>query len=157
MISAVPDYLPTSLSTPPGIISYFHGSLPGGDMAEKEIIPNIYNYAGFENTMYSFNVCKHDAICRYGKVYNVNNYNIELIKPFLDAVKIIVQNSRLIPRFNFYPDGAKAVFTFNEQKITVEYDTDEPESVFVSKYINNVLHIKDTTINNLSRALGAFL
>ena len=123
----------------------------------KKIESPVSDYNSFEKILISFNNCKDDAISRYKQVYKTNDYNIEDVNPFLDAIKTVVCNLRLIPRFSFYPDGAKAVFISHEQEITAEYDFDEPESVFVSKFTDGVLHIKDTTINNLSRTFGAFL
>ena len=175
MISAVYQYLPATISSPPAITRLYqsgNNSTTNGlfsdtfyfdreqniiFMTDKEIKPNINNYSGFESIIRLFNNCKDDAILRYKQVYKTDNYNDEAIKPFLDAIKTVVYNSRLIPRFSFYPDGAKAVFAFNEQEITVEYDLDESTSVFVSKFIDGVLHIKDTKIDNLGQALGAFL
>ena len=175
MIPAVSEYLPVAFSSPPAIMQFYqaiNNSITNGllsdtfyldkeqniiFMLDKEIKTNINNYLGFENINNLFNNYKNDAILRYKQVYKTDNYNVEVAKPFLDAIKTVVYNSRLIPRFSFYPDGAKAVFVYHEQEITVEYDFDEPTSVFVSKFIGDILNIKDTTIDDLSKALGAFL
>jgi len=125
--------------------------------SDKEILFPANDYFGFETVIHSFNICKDDAISRYRQVYKTSNYNSDVARPFLDAIKVIVYNSRLIPRFSFYPDGAKAVFTFNNQEITIEYDFDEPEFIFVSKFVDGVLHIKNSTIDNLSHAWGEFM
>jgi hypothetical protein len=125
--------------------------------SDKGITLTANDYFGFETVIRSFNSCKYDAISRYKQVYKTDNYNTDALKSFLDAIKEIVYNSRLIPRFNFYPDGAKAVFILHDQEITVEYDLDEPEFVFVSKFVDEVLHIKNSTIDNLSHAWGEFM
>jgi hypothetical protein len=172
MISAVPDHIPTSLSSPPAIMQYVGNPIARDflsyilkfkerqyiiSMPDETVKLNTNNYAGFETAIYHFNNCKDDAISRYKQVYKTDHCNTEEAEHFLNAIKTIVYNSRLVPRFSFYPDGAKAIFTFRQQEITVEYDFDEPESAFVSKSINDVLHIKDTTIDNLAQVLGTFL
>lgn len=175
MISPVLEQLPTTRISPPAIIlpsqsaddTYLRNPLfnfykPDKKqrvifISDKEIMLTAHDYTGFETAIYSFNNCKYDAISRYKQVYKTDNYNTDAARPFLDAIKEIVYNSRLIPRFSFYPDGAKAVFIFNEQEITVEYDFDEPEFIFVSKFVDDVLHIKNITIGNLSHALGEFM
>ena len=174
MITAVSPYIATALFSPPAIIRFYQDintSIPNDlpydfesskkreitFMSDMIIKINSNYYSGFEYTTCLYNNCKDDAILRYKQVYKADYYNIEPLKPFLNAIKTIVYNLRCIPRFSFYPDGAKAVFIFREQEITVEYDFDEPASAFVSKFIGDVLHIRDTTIDNLSQALGAFL
>jgi hypothetical protein len=140
MIPVVCPYLPVALSFPPAITRLYqsdNNSTTNGllsdtfyldreqniiFMLDKEIKTNINDYSGFENIIYLFNKRKDDAILRYKQVYKSDNYNVEAVKPFLDTIKTIVYNSRLIPRFSFYPDGAKAVFVSDEQEITVEYD-----------------------------------
>jgi len=126
-------------------------------ISDKEIVLTVNNYFGFEIAIHSFNNCKLDAISRYKQVYKTDHYNTDALKPFLEAIKVIVYNSRLIPRFSFYPDGAKAVFILHDQEITVEYDLDEPEFVFVSKFVDEVLHIKNITVDNLSYAWGEIM
>ena len=126
-------------------------------MTDKEIKINVTNYNGFENIIRSFNNNKDDAISRYKQIYKTDYFNLEMLKPLLNAIETIVHYSRFIPRLSFYPDGARVVFIINEQEVTIEYDIDEPEVVFVSKYIKEVLYIKNTTINNLSQTLGAFI
>jgi hypothetical protein len=172
MIFTAPEHLPTTINLPPAIIRSYQStsdSIPLDSLLkydnklnsiiilDNKIKLNANNYNGFERTIYSFNSCKEDAISRYKQIYKTGDFNSEAAKPFLDAIKEIVYNSRFIPRFSFYPDGAKAVFNLCEQEITVEYDFDEPEFAFVSKFIDDVLHVKDTTIVNLGHAFGEFL
>jgi len=172
MIYTTPECLPTTISSPPAIIRSHQSTsdsipldsllkydkkLNSNIILDNKIKLNANNYYSFESMIYSFNNCKEDAISRYKQVYKTGNFNTEAAKPFLDAIKEIVCNSRFIPRFSFYPDGAKAVFNLCEQEITVEYDFDEPEFAFVSKFIDDVLHVKDTTIVNLGHAFGEFM
>ena len=164
MITAVSPNLSSALFFPPAIIRFYQDintSIPNDlpyDFESDTIIKiNSNYYSGFENTVRLFNNCKDDAISRYKQVYKTNYYNTEPLNPFLNAIKTIVYNSRHIPRFSFYPDGARAAFVFYEQEITVIYDVDEPDFAFVSKFIGDDLYIKDTAIDKLSQALGAFL
>ena len=175
MISAMPDNIPIEFSSPPAITQSYRSSknlaikysLPGNIdsykrqdviiMSDNKTILNIINYTGFESAINSFDNCINDAISRYKKVYKPDNYNTELVNPFLRAIKPIIIYSRLIPKFYFYPDGARAVFIFNQQEITIEYDFEDTSSFLVSKFINNTLHIKDATIDNLGQAFGVFL
>jgi len=98
-----------------------------------------------------------EAVSRYKQIYKENIFNAKATQPFLKAIKEIVRNLQLLPRLSFYPDGAKAVFISNDQEVTVEYDFDEPEKAFVSKFIDGVLNVKDATISNLSLKFGEFL
>lgn len=159
MIYTTLEQLPTTIISPPAIMRPYQSDKKQNGIlfSDKGILLTANNYVGFETAIYSFNNCKDDAMSRYRQVYKTSNYNTDAVRPFLDAIKVIVYNSRLIPRFSFYPDGAKAVFIFNEQEITVEYDFDEPEFVFVSKFVDDVLHIKNTALDNLSHALGEFM
>jgi hypothetical protein len=181
MIYPAFEQIPTTITLPPSAIMRFHQSANDIDpwdslfnypnnnnnnidkkqkiilFSDKKIMLTAIDYFGFETVIHSFNNCKADAVSRYKQVYKTDKYNTDVLKPFLDAIQVIVYNSRLIPRFSFYPDGAKAVFTFNNQEITVEYDFDEPEFVFVSKFVDDVLHVKNSTIDNLSHAWGEFM
>ena len=49
------------------------------------------------------------------------------------------------------------MFIIQQKEITIEYDFDDPESVLISKFINDILHIKEATISNLNQLFGAFL
>jgi len=169
------DTIPADFFSPPAITQPYQSSknsimgysFPGSinsykrqdiiSIADNKIMLNIINYTGFESTINSFNNCKNDAISRYKIVYKADEYNTELVNPFLNAIKTIVYNSRFIPKFYFYPDGARAIFIINQQEITIEYDFEEPTSILVSKFIDEELYIKDATIDNLGLALGAFL
>jgi len=175
MIENTAHHLLTAYLTPPAIERSYHSSnylkediIPSYiynydktkntiSFTNKNIYTNIFDYYGLENAMCNFNNCMNDAISRYEQVYNTKGYNILIINPFLEAIKNIILNLRFVPRFSFYPDGAKAVFTLEQQEITVEFDIDEPDCAFLSKSKNNVLYIKDTTVNNLSHAFGSFI
>lgn len=175
MAIALPYNASTGLFTPAAITQLYHASnkpensnlfldiINFDKMLEaiiklgSKVIQNFVIYKGLENTINSYNICKDDAISRYKKVYKTDNYNIELIKPFLEAVKSIVYYSRLLPRFSFYPDGARAVFIIDQKEITIEYDFDDPETILLSKFIDDNLHVKETTIYNLNQSLGVFL
>jgi len=178
MIYTTLEQLPTTMTSPPAIMRPYQSA---DDAFLRDPLFNLYNnkidkkqeiilfsdkktpltandYFSFESVIRSFfNSCKYDAISRYKQVYKTDNYNTDALKSFLDAIKVIVYNLRLIPRFSFYPDGAKAVFILDDQEITVEYDLDEPEFVFVSKFVDEVLHIKNITVDNLSHAWGEFM
>jgi len=171
-----PPALPATLPTPPAIIQYYgvannlsldilspntykldsnqkHISF----IADKEMKSNVTNYNGFENIIRSFNNNKNEAISKYKQIYKTDYFNFEILESFLTAIETTVRYSRFIPRFSFYPDGARVLFIINKEEVTIEYDFDEPEAVFISKYIKEVLYIKNATINNISQTLGAFV
>jgi len=175
MINAAPYYIPAELFSPPAIMQSYettnksiHNNLffngvdssrikEGYIKLDSKLIRKFIAYEGFEIIINSYNNCKEDAISRYKKVYKTDNYDIEPIEPFFNAIKSIVHHYRIIPRLSFYPDGALAMFIIQQKEITIEYDFDDPESVLISKFINDILHIKEATISNLNQLFGAFL
>lgn len=105
----------------------------------------------------SFKACINDAITRYKKVYQNDNFDLCQAKEFLEVVELIFINSRLVPRITFYPDGIMVVFTVNQQEVTVDYNFDELKSILVSKFAGNILYAKKSALDRMSQAVMGFL
>jgi hypothetical protein len=94
-----------------------------------------------------------DAVNRYKKLANSSNYAIKPAEPFLLSLKSLDLNS---PRITFYEDGAKARFSYRQKEFVADYNYEEPDSIFVSTFIGDVLVVKDGEPRALLEILERF-
>jgi hypothetical protein len=76
-----------------------------------------------------------DAITRYKLVNHAAGYDTAPAEPFLSALKNL--SCRFVPRITFYDDVAKARLLFKKREYTVDYDYEEPATMFVSTFHDN--------------------
>jgi hypothetical protein len=94
-----------------------------------------------------------DAVNRYKRLANSSNYDKKPAEPFLGSLKLLNLN---FPRITFYADGAKARFFYRQKEFVADYNYEEPDSIFVSTFIDDVLVVKDGEPRALMEILGRF-
>jgi hypothetical protein len=94
-----------------------------------------------------------DAINRRKMLANLSDYDIKPAVIFLAALKLLYPE---LPRISFYENGAKARFFYQQREFVADYDYEEPDSVFVSTFIDDILVVKDGSPNTLLEILEHF-
>jgi hypothetical protein len=112
-------------------------------------------YSQIQNTaIINFDYYINDAIQRYKLVNHADSYDLTLAKPFLSALRTFCYS--VVPRITFYDDAVKVRLIFNQQEFIIDYDYEEPDSVFVSTFEDDNLIIKDGNIAEIYALLRSF-
>jgi hypothetical protein len=103
-----------------------------------------------------FSSCITDAIRRYKLVNHVDDYDTTPAKPFLSAIKSLIQID-IVPNISFYKDAVKVTLNFNQREFIIDYDYEDPEFIFISTFEDDRLKIKEGKITTqLYEMLGSF-
>jgi hypothetical protein len=91
--------------------------------------------------------CVLDAISRYKKL---NNTDIDFspAKSFLLTLRNF-SSSITVLRITFYADGAKVRTQFAKTEFIIDFDFEEPDSVFVTTFRDDKMFVKDCKVNGL--------
>jgi addiction module RelB/DinJ family antitoxin len=97
-----------------------------------------------------------DALRRYKVVNNNNNANVDiaLVEPFLQAIQALGPQAE--PRITFYGDAVKARIVFRGQDFTIDYNFEEPDSVFILSRRDGKLFVKDCKLADMAKTLELF-
>jgi DNA-damage-inducible protein J len=94
-----------------------------------------------------------DAMRRYKAV---NNAGLDIAKaePFLQALWGL--GSVVEPRITFYDEAVKARLKFKDREFVIDYNFEEPETVFILSRQNGKLFAKDCALADIEKTLGLF-
>jgi DNA-damage-inducible protein J len=94
-----------------------------------------------------------DALRRYKAVNNAD-FDIAKAEPFLQALWRL--GSIVEPRITLYEEAVKVRLKFNDREFVIDYNFEEPETVFVLSRQDGKLFAKDCALADIERTLGLF-
>jgi hypothetical protein len=97
--------------------------------------------------------CVADALNRY-KTLNNADINYTPAEMLLSTLRGI--SGVKILRITFYEDGAKIRIRFARTDFIIDFDFEEPDSVFITTFKNGTMVIKDCKIGDLQETLELF-
>jgi len=102
----------------------------------------------------AFSSCINDGIQRYKLINNADSCDTKPANLFLSMLESLSYIA--IPRITFYTDAVKARITFYQREFFIDYDYEEPESVFISTFEGDKLLVKDGPVKSLLQILESF-
>jgi antitoxin component of RelBE/YafQ-DinJ toxin-antitoxin module len=94
-----------------------------------------------------------DALRRYKAVNNVD-FDITKAEPFLQALWRLCSIAQ--PRITFYKEAVKVRLKFKGREFVIDYNFEEPETVFILSRQDGKLFAKDCALADIERTLGLF-
>jgi antitoxin component of RelBE/YafQ-DinJ toxin-antitoxin module len=94
-----------------------------------------------------------DALRRYKAVNNAD-FDIAKAELFLQALWGL--DSIAEPRITFYEEAVKVRLKFKGKEFVIDFNFEEPETVFVLSRQDGKLFAKDCAFTNIERTLGLF-
>jgi addiction module RelB/DinJ family antitoxin len=94
-----------------------------------------------------------DALRRYKAVNNAD-FDIAKAEPFLQALWGL--DSIVEPRITFYKEAVKVRLKYKGREFVIDYNFEEPKTVFVLSRQEEKLFAKDCALTNIERTLGLF-
>jgi addiction module RelB/DinJ family antitoxin len=94
-----------------------------------------------------------DALRRYKAVNNVD-FDIAKAESFLQALWGL--GSIIEPRITLYAEAVKIRFKFKGRDFVIDYNFEEPETVFILSRQDGKLFAKDCALADIERTLGLF-
>jgi len=95
-----------------------------------------------------------DAIRRYKTVNKKTNYDIAKAEPFLQAVESIGSHS--LKRITLQENAVKIKLNYKNMEYVLDYNFEEPDSVFILTRKEENLMVKDCNLSNISNTLKLF-
>ncbi|GHV87452.1 hypothetical protein AGMMS50255_7480 [Spirochaetia bacterium] len=95
-----------------------------------------------------------DALRRYKVVNNNAEFDTALADPLLQAIQAIGPQAKL--RITFYSDAVKVRLTSGGQDFTIDYNIEEPDSVFILSRKDGKLLVKDCKLADIAKTLELF-
>ena len=95
-----------------------------------------------------------DALRRY-KVVNSNaDFDIALAEPFLQVIQALGPQAG--PRITFYSDAVKIRLSYGGRDFAIDYNFEEPDSVFILSRTDGKLFVKDCKLADMAKTLELF-
>ena len=94
-----------------------------------------------------------DALRRYKAVSNAD-FDIAKAEPLLQALWGL--GSIVEPRITFYKEAVKVRFKFKGREFVIDYNFEEPETVFILSRQDGKLFAKDCALADIEKTLGRF-
>jgi antitoxin component of RelBE/YafQ-DinJ toxin-antitoxin module len=95
-----------------------------------------------------------DALRRYKVINNNAEFEIALAEPFLQAIQAL--GAQAEPRITFYSNAVKIRLTSGGRDFTIDYNFEEPDSVFILSRKDNKLFVKDCILADIAKTLELF-
>ena len=94
-----------------------------------------------------------DALRRYKAVNNAD-FDLAKAEPFLQSLRLLGSFEEL--RITFYQEAVKVRLKFNGREFVIDYNFEEPETVFILSRQNGKLFVKDCALSDMEKTLGLF-
>jgi DNA-damage-inducible protein J len=94
-----------------------------------------------------------DALRRH-KAVNHAGFDIAKAEPFLQTLWGL--GSLIEPRITLYEEAVKVRFKFSGREFVIDYNFEEPETVFILSRQDGKLFAKDCAIADIEKTLGLF-
>jgi antitoxin component of RelBE/YafQ-DinJ toxin-antitoxin module len=95
-----------------------------------------------------------DALRRYKVVNNNADLDITSAEPFLQAIRAL--GSQVSPRLTFYEDAVKVRLSCSGRDFVIDYNFEEPNSVFILSRKDGKLFVKDCSLTDIAKTLELF-
>jgi DNA-damage-inducible protein J len=95
-----------------------------------------------------------DALRRYKAVNNKADFDITKAEPFLQTIQAL--GPQVKPRITFYENAVKVRINRNEREYVIDYNFEEPETVFILSRKDEKLIVKDCTLTEIAKTLELF-
>jgi DNA-damage-inducible protein J len=95
-----------------------------------------------------------DALRRYRAVNNKSDFDIAKAEPFLQAVHALRMQNKT--RITFYEDAVKVRLDHAGREYVIDYNFEEPDSVFIVSRKDGKLFVKDCPLAGISKTLELF-
>jgi hypothetical protein len=95
-----------------------------------------------------------DALRRYKAVNNKADFDIVKAEPFLRILRTL--DLREKPRITLYEKAIKVRLAFKEQQFVIDYNFEEPDSVFILTRKEGKLFIKDCKLTEILQTVELF-
>jgi addiction module RelB/DinJ family antitoxin len=95
-----------------------------------------------------------DALRRYKAVNSNANFDIAKAEPFLQALRGL--GPFVEPRITLYEDSIKIRLGFKGKEFVIDYNFEEPETVFILSGQDGKLHIKDCELAAIEKTMELF-
>ena len=95
-----------------------------------------------------------DALKRYNAINNKNDFNIEKAEPFLTAIESLGSDTGM--RITLQENAVKARLNYNGKEFVLDYNFEEPDSMFILKRKDGKLFVKDCHISKINEVLESF-
>jgi addiction module RelB/DinJ family antitoxin len=95
-----------------------------------------------------------DALRRYKVVNNNADFDLTPAEPFLQAIATLGPQAE--PRITFYSDAVKVRLAYNGQDFAIDYNFEEPDSVFILSRKDGKLFVKDCNLADIAKTLELF-
>jgi addiction module RelB/DinJ family antitoxin len=95
-----------------------------------------------------------DALRRYKVVNNNAGLDITPAEPFLQAIRAL--GSPVSPRITFYEDAVKVRLSSGGRDFVIDYNFEEPNSVFILSRKDGKLFVKDCSLSDIAKTLELF-
>jgi hypothetical protein len=91
---------------------------------------------------------------RYKTVNNRTDFDIAKTEPFLRTIETI--GSDKSPRITLQKNAVKVRFNFKGKNYALDYNIEEPDSVFILSRKDGKLFVKDCNLSGISETLERF-
>jgi hypothetical protein len=121
-------------------------------------VPSNHETKGLRFAEYAANEAANDealidAFRRYKAVHNID-FDITKAEPFLQVLWRL--GSIVEPRITLYEEAVKARLKFKDREFVIDYNFEEPETVFILSRQDGKLFAKDCALADIERTLGLF-
>ena len=95
-----------------------------------------------------------DALRRYKTINQKSDFDITKAEPFLKAVEALGVYKDM--RITLQESAVKVRLNFKNKDFVLDYNFEEPDTVFILSRMNGKLFVKDSNLAGISEALGRF-
>ena len=95
-----------------------------------------------------------DAIRRYKTVNGKSDINIAKLDPFLQAIDEL--EIKIPPRITLQEESVKVRLQYKGKEFIIDYNFDEPDSVFILTRLDGKLMVKDCSLADIAKTLELF-
>jgi addiction module RelB/DinJ family antitoxin len=95
-----------------------------------------------------------DALRRYKTINNNAELDITPVEPFLQVIRGL--GSQAAPRITFYEDAVKVRLSWGGRDFVIDYNFEEPDSVFILSRKEDKLFVKDCSLTDIVKTLELF-
>jgi antitoxin component of RelBE/YafQ-DinJ toxin-antitoxin module len=132
---------------------FLRQSIMRGGIPFTLTVPSNQRFTGYAAKETENDEALIDALRRYKAVNNAD-FDIAKAEPFLQALWGL--DSIVEPRITLYEEAVKVRLKFKGREFVIDYNFEEPETVFVLSRQDGKLFAKDCDFANIERTLGLF-
>lgn len=97
-----------------------------------------------------------DALKRYKEINNGTVFDTVKVGSFLSVLKTVSDNLRIKPYIIFNKFAAKVQLSYNGKDFVLDYDYEDTDVIFVLSSRDEILIVKEITLNEMEETLRSF-